>query len=173
MKKQSILRLACIGGGINLLWLTPLKLFNLLPNSPTLIFLLIFINSALNVFFVIMRTISIHSMVVDVADEQELESWQRQEGVMFAGAFFAGKLMIGFGYLFGGPFLDAIGLESGMLPGEAPTTTMWGLGLALGPGLGTAMLLCAFLAYRLNLSQNRFLETQATLKKKGTNLPNK
>ena len=122
------------------MWFTPLKLFDFVPNYLFLILILIYVNSALNLFFVILRTVVIHSMIADLVGEYELSSGSRQEGAMFAGALFAGKLMIDFGYLFGGHFVDFIGLETGMTITEIPVAVSPGLVVALGPGLGAAFL---------------------------------
>ena len=59
---------------------------------------------------------------------------QRQEGVIFAVAFFSSKFMGAFGYVIAGPFLDLIGLQAGAQPGEVSSTVTWGLGLTYGPG---------------------------------------
>jgi hypothetical protein len=60
----------------------------------------------------IVRTISNHALLADIADEHELETGQRREGALFAAAFFAAKFISGFGYLVAGPFLDLIGLQA-------------------------------------------------------------
>ena len=82
---------------------------------------------------------------------------------MFAAAFFAAKFISGFGYLVAGPFLDLIGLESGMLPGEAPRSVSWGLGLIMGPGLALVMLIPAWMALQLNLSLAGQMDIQKAL----------
>lgn len=152
LEKQQVLRLSCAIAAANLLWLTPLKLLDLLPQSDTLVFILVFFNYAIHVAMTILRTISSHAMLADIADEHELATGKRQEGVMFAAAFFAAKFISGFGYLVAGPFLDFIGLEAGVQPGEAPVTVITGLGLIMGPGLSVMMLLPLWMALRLNVS---------------------
>ncbi len=47
-EKQQILRLTCALTSINLLWLTPLKLFDLLPDNSTVVFALIYFNWAIH-----------------------------------------------------------------------------------------------------------------------------
>ena len=86
---------------------------------------------------------------------------------MFAAAFFAAKFVSGFGYLVAGPYLDLIGLESQMRPGEAPASTIWGLGLMMGPGLALLMLIPVWMAYRLDLSRARHEEVRAALAARG------
>lgn len=164
LEKQQMLRMSCVLGALNLLWLTPLKLMGWLPENSGLVFALIFINYSLNTTFSIVRTISNHALLADIADEQDLSTGQRQEGVMFAAAFFAAKFISGFGYLIGGPFLDLIGLETGMQPGEAPASVIWGLGLIMGPGLALMLAIPALVAFRINLDMNSQLEIQRALK---------
>ena len=164
LEKQQLLRLSCVLGALNLLWLTPLKLFGWLPDDSSLVFALIFLNYTLNTTFTIVRTISNHALLADIADEQDLATGQRQEGVMFAAAFFAAKFISGFGYLIGGPFLDLIGLEAGMQPTEAPPSVIWGLGLIMGPGLALMLAIPAWVAFRIDLSMKDQLQIQQALK---------
>lgn len=167
LEKQQLLRLSCVLGALNLLWLTPLKLLGWLPDNSSLVFALIFFNYTLNTTFSIVRTVSNHALLADIADEQDLATGQRQEGVMFAAAFFAAKFISGFGYLVGGPFLDLIGLESGMQPGEAPASVIWGLGLIMGPGLALMLAIPAWVAFRVDLNKNNQLEIQRALRSRG------
>ncbi|MCB1729785.1 MAG: MFS transporter [Halieaceae bacterium] len=164
LEKQQLLRLSCLLGALNLLWLTPLKLLDWLPDNNSLVLGLIFLNYTLNTVFTILRTVSNHSLLADIADEQDLATGQRQEGVMFAAAFFAAKFISGFGYLVAGPFLDLIGLEAGMQPGEAPYSVILGLGLIMGPGLALILLIPAWMAFKLDLSQQGQLQVQQALR---------
>jgi len=164
LEKQQLLRLSCLLGALNLLWLTPLKLLGWLPDDNSLVLGLIFLNYTLNTVFTILRTVSNHSLLADIADEQDLATGQRQEGVMFAAAFFAAKFISGFGYLVAGPFLDLIGLEPGMQPGEAPYSVILGLGLMMGPGLALILLIPAWMAFKLNLSQQGQMQVQQALR---------
>jgi Na+/melibiose symporter-like transporter len=166
LEKQQVLRLSCLLGALNLLWLTPMKLWDLLPDNSSLVFLLIFLNYALNTTFTILRTISNHALLADIADEQELVTGKRQEGVMFAAAFFAAKFISGFGYLVAGPFLDLIGLETGMLPGETPASVFWGLGLIMGPGLALILAIPVWMAFKVNQSKASQLQVQKALQER-------
>jgi GPH family glycoside/pentoside/hexuronide:cation symporter len=164
LEKQQLLRLSCVAGALNLLWLTPLALLDLLPQNHTLVLALIYLNWTVHITFVIIRTVSMFSLLADIADEQELSTGRRQEGVMFAAAFFAAKFISGFGYLVAGPFLDMIGLETGMQPGETPTSVFWGLGLVMGPGLALMLVIPAWMAFRIDLNMKSQLEIQQTLR---------
>jgi Na+/melibiose symporter-like transporter len=168
MEKQTVLRMSCIGFALNLCWLTPAMLFGLLPAEPTVLFAIVFGQYALHVLFVIWRTVANHSLLADIVDEHELDTGVRQEGVMFAAAFFAAKFVTGFGYLVAGPFLDLIGLETGMQPGETPASVTWGLGIIMGPALALLMLIPIRMAYKLDLSREQTSVVRAALDRRET-----
>ena len=163
LEKQQILRLTCALTSINLIWLTPLKLFDLLPDNNTVVFALIGVNWAIHMTMTILRVITVHSLLADIVDEQELATGQRQEGIIFAVAFFSSKFMGAFGYVIAGPFLDLIGLQTGAQPGEVSDTVMWGLGLTMGPGLATVMLLPVWMSFRVTMSHASHLKVREAL----------
>ena len=162
-EKQQLLRLTCALTTINLLWLTPLKLFDLLPDNSMVVFALIYANWAVHVTMTILRVIAVQSLLADIVDEQELATGKRQEGVIFAAAFFSAKFISGFGYLIAGPFLDLIGLQAGARPGEVSSTVLWGLGLIMGPGLAIIMLLPLWMSFKVNMSHASQLEVRQAL----------
>ena len=163
LEKQQILRLTCALTSINLIWLTPLKLFDLLPDNNAVVFALICVNWAVHMTMTILRVITVHSLLADIVDEQELATGQRQEGIIFAVAFFSSKFMGAFGYVIAGPFLDLIGLQTGAQPGEVSDTVMWGLGLTMGPGLATVMLLPVWMSFRVTMSHASHLKVREAL----------
>ena len=105
-------------------------------------------------------------MLADIVDEHELATGVRQEGVMFAAAFFSAKFISGFGYLVAGPFLDLIGLEAGAQPGDVSTQVMWGLGLIMGPGLALIMLVPLWASYKITATHQANLEVREALEKR-------
>ncbi len=164
-EKQQVLRLTCALTTINLVWLTPMKLFDLLPDNSAVVFALIYANWAVHVTMSILRMIATQSLLADIVDEHELATGKRQEGVMFAAAFFSAKFISGFGYLVAGPFLDLIGLQTGAKPGEVSSTVIWGLGLIMGPGLAIIMLLPTWMSFKVNMNHARQLEVRQALRK--------
>jgi GPH family glycoside/pentoside/hexuronide:cation symporter len=164
LEKQQLLSLSCIGGALNLLWLTPLALMDVLPQNHMLVLALISLNWMIHIVFVIIRTVSAFSLLADIADEQDLSTGKRQEGVMFAAAFFAAKFISGLGYLVAGPFLDLIGLQAGMQPGETPASVFWGLGLVMGPGLALTLMIPAWMTFKIDLNMKSQQETQQALR---------
>lgn len=80
--------------------------------------------------------VSFNSMLADIADQHELKTGSRQEGIFFAAASFATKATSGVGSLLAGIGLDLIQWPRGAHIQSAadipPDTLMW-LGLLYGP----------------------------------------
>jgi len=165
-EKQQLLRFSCALAIINLLWLTPMKLMGWLPEDSNWVFALIFVNWAIHMGMMILRTISVQTVLADIVDEHELATGKRQEGVMFAAAFFSAKFISGFGYLVAGPFLDLIGLEAGAQPGEVSNQVIWGLGLIMGPGLALILLAPLWLSLRLQVSHANHVAVRQALEQR-------
>ncbi len=166
LEKHQLLQFSCALGALNFLWLTPLKMLGWLPEDGGIVFALVFLNYAIWVTTSIVRTISNHALLADIADEHELETGQRQEGVLFAAAFFAAKFISGFGYLVAGPFLDLIGLQTGALPGEAPRSVILGLGIMMGPALALLMLVPLWMSMKLDVSLAGHMAVQQALRER-------
>ncbi|GAB3285640.1 MFS transporter [Parahaliea aestuarii] len=163
-QKQSLLRLAVAGLALNTLWLIPGRLFGLLPeNGTTALFALVFLNALITTVFTIMRTVTLHSIMADIADEHELATGRRQEGVFFAATTFALKFVMGFGYMVAGPLLDAVGLNAGVAPGEASDAALLGIGITVGPVMTLLLLVPWWMANRIDVSRERLQEVQAAL----------
>jgi Na+/melibiose symporter-like transporter len=77
--------------------------------------------------------ICISSMLADVAEENELRTGRREEGLFFAARSFAQKAMSGVGLLLAGLTIEAIGLPAGARPGEVDPEVIRRLGLVIGP----------------------------------------
>ena len=166
LEKQQLLQFSCIVGALNLAWLTPLQLLGWLPQETGVVFGLVFVNYGIWVTMSIMRTVANQALLADIADEHELATGQRQEGVMFAAAFFAAKFCAGFGYLVAGPFLDYIGLETGAVPGQTPESVSLGLGIVMGPGLAVLMVIPIWMSLKLDASLAGQLAVQKALNKR-------
>lgn len=80
--------------------------------------------------------IAFGSMMADVADEHELESGMRQEGIFFGAIAFSGKATSGFGNFVGGIGLDVISGPRGpdiQSAADIPAETLVNLGVLYGP----------------------------------------
>ncbi len=84
------------------------------------------------------------SIVADVADDHELRSGKRQEGLLFGFFTLASKSTSGIGSFLAGLTLSAIAFPIGdsVTPGDVDADTLFRLGLAYGPGLMILGLLC-------------------------------
>jgi Na+/melibiose symporter-like transporter len=96
------------------------------------------------------------SMMADVADEHELSSGHRQEGIFFGALAFAGKSTSGLGSLIGGLGLDWIGFPVGAEPGAVDPATVTALGVFYGPGIAIiAVVALVFLSrYRIDRARH-------------------
>ena len=80
--------------------------------------------------------VSFNSMVADIADQHELTTGKRQEGIFFAAASFANKVTSGAGFLLAGVGLDVIEWPRGaeiQTAADVPVQTLASLGLLYGP----------------------------------------
>jgi glycoside/pentoside/hexuronide:cation symporter, GPH family len=92
------------------------------------------------------------SMMADVADEHELQTHRRQEGVFFGALSFAGKTASGLGTQVAGIVMDVIRFPAGADVRVVSDEIVRSLGIAYGPGimvLGT-LSLPFLLRYRLD-----------------------
>lgn len=107
--------------------------------------------------------ITVNAMFADVADEQELITGERQEGVIFSARSFAFKAGASLASVFAGITLDLIEFPRGAPAGEVAADVVFRLGLVAGPitsviGLG---ILLFYLSYRLD--RQRVAEIQVEL----------
>jgi glycoside/pentoside/hexuronide:cation symporter, GPH family len=80
--------------------------------------------------------VSFNSMIADIADEHELTSGKRQEGIFFAAASFSTKTTSGLGSFVAGIGLDFISWPRGahiQSAADIPTETLASLGMLYGP----------------------------------------
>ena len=90
--------------------------------------------------------VAFNSMLADIADEQELLTQKRQEGIFFAAASFASKATSGIGTLFAGVALDFINWPRGahiQTAADIPVQTIASLGMIYGP------VVCSFSVFTL------------------------
>ena len=90
--------------------------------------------------------VSFNSMVADIADEHELATGKRQEGIFFAAVSFANKTTTGLGSLIGGVGLDIISWPTQVQhAADIPVEKLGQLGLLYGPllaGFAVISVLC-------------------------------
>jgi GPH family glycoside/pentoside/hexuronide:cation symporter len=124
---------------------------------------------ALIVFFVLTATfvmvllISAMSALADIADEQELVTHRRQEGVFYAARSFFAKASSGLGHLLGGIAIDVIRFPMGTEPGTVDADVVFNLGLVDGPISAIPGVIAVLFYLRYRLSRKRHAEIQAEL----------
>lgn len=96
------------------------------------------------------------SMMADAADEYELESGKRQEGVFFAAQSLSFKTTFGLGAFIAGLGLDLIDFPRQASVGEVPADAIFGLGLFAGPVMCAMQLLAAAMLLLYPISKMRF-----------------
>jgi Na+/melibiose symporter-like transporter len=131
-------------------------------NTPVLLPALILF-TVLTATFVLVLLISAMSALADIADEQELTTHRRQEGVFYAARSFFAKASSGLGHLLGGIAIDLIRFPAGADPGTVDSEVIFNLGLVDGPiaAIPGAIAVLFYLRYRL--TRKRHSEIQAEL----------
>ncbi len=96
--------------------------------------------------------ITLNSMFADVADEQELITGERQEGIIFSARSFSMKAGGATATILGGVALDLISFPRGVAAGEVSADAIFRLGLVAGPltSLIGLLILMFYLGYRLD-----------------------
>jgi Na+/melibiose symporter-like transporter len=148
----------------NSLWWYGGRLLDLLPENGTgAIFALgLLHNFVVVVAVVIFQTIT-PSMVADVADEQEVQTGERKEGVYFAALAFALKVPTGLGNALGGVLVGWVGIPALSQPGTVDPDALVRLGLAAGPIAASTFLIPLYLFTRFDLSRARHAELRKIL----------
>jgi Na+/melibiose symporter-like transporter len=103
------------------------------------------------------------SMIADVADEHEVASGERKEGVFFAALAFAIKVPTGLGQALGGALVGWVGLPPGAQPGTIEADALFRLGLAAGPIVAATFAIPLYLFTRFDLSRARHRELRRVL----------
>ena len=106
---------------------------------------------------------SANSMLADVADEHELDTGIRREGVLYSVRAFSQKSTQAFGTVFGGILLSAIDFPEFATRGEVPAETIWNLGLIAGPATSIFSLLALGFYLRYRINHRRHAEIVAAL----------
>ena len=116
--------------------------------------------------FGIVLLISAMSALADIADEQELMTGRRQEGIFYAARSFFAKASSGLGHLLAGIAIDVIAFPVGAKPGTVDPATIFQLGLIDGPIAIIPGVIAIVFYLRYNLSRKRHAEIQATLQER-------
>ena len=107
------------------------------------------------------------SMLADIADEHELVTGRRQEGVFFGALAFAVKSSSGFGTFFAGVGLDLIAFPAQATLESVGPGTVNALAILYGPGIALlAVIAVVFLArYRIDHSRHEVIMRELVAKR--------
>jgi len=121
---------------------------------------------ALAAFFGGLAAVSGGSMMADIADEHELETGRRQEGIFFSAASFAGKAAGGVGHVIAGLLIDLIGFPANAEAGSVAAETLTRLGLLNGPVMAVVMGFGVIYFLRYDLTRARHAEILRKLRER-------
>jgi len=121
------------------------------------------ISSAVFYFGVSLLTISAMSSLADVADEHEITTGHRQEGILFAARTFFGKVTQSLGVGLAGLMFGLIGFESGSRPGEVDADVLRSLGIIDGPVAAIPVIIAMIFYGMYKIDRSRLQEIQTAL----------
>lgn len=118
----------------------------------------------------IVLLISVMSALADVADEQELMTGMRQEGMFYAARSFFAKASSGLGHLLAGIALDVIAFPVGAEPGTIDPDTVLHLGLIDGPiaVIPGAIAVAFYLRYDLTRERHKEIQDELLTRRRGS-----
>ena len=152
---------------------TTLKLLGIGPDVATWN-AVIFIGSIgiFNVFAGVVLTISVMSALADIADEHELLTGQRQEGIFYAARTFFSKAMNAFGHIVAGFAIDFyIKLPPKSEPGEVAEDVLFRLGIVDGPFAMFFGIVAAFVYLGYKIDKKRYREIRMKLDRYHETIP--
>jgi Na+/melibiose symporter-like transporter len=133
-------------------------------NNSDLLIPLLMVFYLLTLTFGVILLISAMSALADIADEHELNTHRRQEGIFYAARSFFAKASSGLGHLLAGIAIDIIDFPVGAEPGTIDPDILFRLGLIDGPIAVVPGVIAVFFYLRYNLTRKRHTEIQAQLK---------
>ena len=101
----------------------------------------------------------ISSMIADITDEHERLHGDRQEGIYFAAASFAGKAVGGAGPVFAGLVIDLAGIPAGTSPDLVPAESIARFGWVQGPSVIALTAISIFAISFYSISRSTHEET--------------
>jgi len=105
------------------------------------------------------------SMMADIADEHELRTGTRNEGIFFGALSFAAKSTSGLGSLIAGLGIDVIGFPTQADPAAVPADKVVSLGVLYGPGIALLAVAAIAVLSRYPIDRARHTRTSAALER--------
>lgn len=155
LEKKGTLYLGVIVGALAGTGPVMLKLVHAMPTSPDTLVPVLVVLGVLGSMGGVAAGVTGASMMGDIADEHELESGSRREGVFFGCFNFASKCSGAAGTLIAGLALDIIGFPVNSKPGMVPEPVLFHFGLVYGVvAIMMVLAIWVFLPYRLNKARH-------------------
>lgn len=149
---------------LSALWFTSGRLLGFLPENGTrALIVLAIVNQFAVVTALVLNGTVWASMIADIADEHEVETGERKDGVFFAAQAFGLKIPTGLGQMAGGFLIGWIGIEKGMQPGAVPEEVLFRLGLTAGPLVALSLIAPLVVMAGFDLSRARQRVLRETL----------
>jgi Na+/melibiose symporter-like transporter len=129
-----------------------------LPNGSPALFPALFVNNIVVLGLSISGQILFSSMIADVAEDSELRTGRRQEGLFFAALAFVNKAVSGIGIFVTSMMIALIHFPAGARPGAVPDEIVRNLGLTFTPVLAILYGLAALLLLGYRISRESHAE---------------
>jgi Na+/melibiose symporter-like transporter len=161
-KRKTLLGALCVTG---LVVATPisLRLLGLFPSTPQGVFPFLMLATFTYYLASAILMITVLSALADVADEHELNTGRRQEGVFYAARTFFAKLSTGIGHILAGFAIDIIQFPTHAKPGEVAADVIAKLGFVQGPFAALFTLGAVYFYSKYAIDRNRHIEIQRVL----------
>ena len=112
-------------------------------------------------------SITVMSALADIADDHELASGRRQEGIFYSARTFVSKMTSGLGLFIGGIAIDLIGWPTGVSQGDyVDPGIVFNLGVIDGPVAAIPSLFAIYFYSRYSINKQQHAETQRLLKER-------
>jgi len=131
-----------------------LRLVGFFPgNESTWLLPILMVHGLIMVSLAVMIGITTSSMMADIAEQNEIRTGRREEGLFFSATSFAAKVTSGLGTFLAGVILSLIAFPKGAAPGSVDPEVIFNLGLVLGPALMTLYLVAFGFVTRYDISR--------------------
>ena len=143
-----------------------LRLLGLFPEngSDTLFWMMMVAGFFETLLFLMLDAIWI-SMVTDIAEQNEVNTGRRSEGIILSTLSFVQKCASALGTLAGGLIIDFIAFPENAIVGQVSSDTLFDLGLVYGPLILTLYLAACFFVSRYRISREDFSTALTELEK--------
>ena len=149
-----------------------LRVIGLFPsNGSAALFPTLIVFAVLALTAGVILLISVMSALADIADEHELATGRRQEGIFYASRSFFAKASSGLGHLIAGIALDLIHFPQGSEPGTVDPDVIFNLGVVDGPIAVIPGLIAVFFYLQYGLTRDRHAEIQRELREQHERTP--